>query len=79
MELTAQASQRDLTLESMRDLMKVQGADGNWNYDPYMHGMYNGMELMFAMAEGREPVFKDAPTEWMKDRNVGDIAPEVVG
>ncbi|MFD0673938.1 hypothetical protein [Cohnella sp. GCM10027633] len=68
--MKAQGSVKDGWIESMKDLVKVQGADGNWNYDPYMHGMYNGMELMLAMAEGREPEYKDAPTEWGKDRPV---------
>lgn len=61
-------------IESMRDLMRVQGANGNWEYDPYMQGMYNGMELMMAMAEGREPVFKEAPPTWGRDIHV-DEAP----
>lgn len=55
-------------IEAMRDVMKVQEYNGNWDYDPYMHGMYNGMELMLAMAEGREPVFRDAPKEWRADK-----------
>lgn len=59
--------EREKLIEGMRDLMKVQGYDGNWNYDPYMHGMYNGMELMLAMVEGREPVYRDAPEVWQAD------------
>ena len=59
--------EREKLIEGMRDLMKVQGDSGNWDYDPYMHGMYNGMELMLAMAEGREPVYRDAPEVWQAD------------
>lgn len=54
-------------LEAMRESLKIQGSDGNWDYDEYMHGMYNGMELMLAYAEGREPVFRDKPKQWRKD------------
>ncbi len=54
-------------IEAIRDLMKVQGAQGNWDADPYMHGMYNGMELCFAILEDREPVFKEAPEVWLVD------------
>jgi len=43
----------------MRELTNVQGGIGNWNYDNYMLGMYNGMELMLSIAEGREPVYKE--------------------
>ena len=53
--------------QSLRDLLAVQGSDGNWNADPYMHGMYNGMELALALLEDREPVFKAAPEVWLVD------------
>ncbi|WP_373894449.1 hypothetical protein [Virgibacillus sp. CBA3643] len=54
-------------IDDMKGLLEVQGADGNWNYDSYMLGMYNGMELMAAIAEGREPVFRESPALWVKD------------
>lgn len=47
-------------IEKLNSLLSVQGADGNWNYNQYMRGMYNGMELMMAVIEGREPVYKDS-------------------
>jgi hypothetical protein len=49
----------------MKELLEVQGRDGNWNLDQYMQGMYNGMELMVALAEGRDPVFRKAPENWL--------------
>ena len=49
----------------MHEMLRVQGCDGTWNCDPYMHGMYNGMEYMLAMVESREPVFRDAPDKWL--------------
>ena len=49
----------------MREMLEVQGQHGNWNYDSYMHGLYNGMEYMVALAEKREPKFRDAPDEWL--------------
>lgn len=51
----------------IQDLVNVQGSSGNWNYDPYMHGMYNGMELVLAVLERREPVYKTAPDVWLSD------------
>ena len=54
-------------LEEMRAVLEVQKSNGNWNHDPYMHGMYNGMELMMALAERRAPVYKEAPEQWGKD------------
>lgn len=56
----------------MNEMLKLQGSHGNWNYDPYMMGMYNGMEFMMAMIEDREPVFKEAPEVWLDDIPVPD-------
>ncbi|WNF07462.1 hypothetical protein [Brevibacillus borstelensis] len=50
------------------EMLAVQGASGNWNYDPYMHGLYNGMEFAIALVEGREPAFRSSPDEWLRDR-----------
>jgi hypothetical protein len=52
-------------LEAMKETLKIQGYDGNWDYDEYMFGMYNGMELMLAIAENREPVYKEKPSEFI--------------
>jgi hypothetical protein len=53
-------------LEMMKESLKIQGYDGNWNYDEYMHGMYNGMELMLAIAENREPKYREKPKQWLE-------------
>jgi hypothetical protein len=58
----------DDIVKKMREMVEVQGRDGNWDYDSYMHGMYNGMEYMLAMADGREPVFRSAPKQWRKEK-----------
>ncbi|CAM3637993.1 hypothetical protein [Mesobacillus zeae] len=57
-------------IEAMKESLKIQGYSGNWNYDEYMFGIYNGMELMVAIAENREPVYKEKPKRWLKDRKV---------
>lgn len=48
-------------LQELKRVRDIQGQPGNWNYDPYMQGMYNGLELAAAIMENREPVYKDAP------------------
>lgn len=68
---------RKTGIEKMREMLGVQGANGNWNYDPYMHGMYNGMEFMMSLAEGREPIFREAPEKWLSDIDTSGINPEV--
>lgn len=49
-------------IEKAKELLVQQGK--NWNYDSYMHGMYNGMEVILSVIEHRSPVFKDAPKEF---------------
>lgn len=56
-----------MNIKKAREMLSVQGDSGNWNYDPYMHGMYNGMEYMLSLIENREPIFKSAPGKWLKD------------
>lgn len=50
-------------LESAKDLLEIQGSDGNWNHSHYMCGMYNGMELIIATLENREPMYRNMPQE----------------
>lgn len=54
-------------LRHLQWVKDIQGSKGNWDYDPYMHGMYNGIELAMAIMQDREPVYKDAPDVWRKD------------
>ncbi len=55
-------------LAKLKEMLEVQGRDGTWNYDPYFHGMYNGMEVMLAVLEGREPAFREAPEKWLSKK-----------
>ena len=61
------------TVEKLKNLLEIQGSHGNWNYDPYMHGMYNGMELMLATLEDRAPDYREAPDKWIADLEVKEI------
>jgi len=54
-------------VESVRQMRDVQGMDGNWNYDPYIHGLFNGIEFSLSLIEVREPKFRDAPEKWLCD------------
>lgn len=55
----------------LQDALKIQCSNGNWNYDPYMHGMANGM--IFCMSLFGDPSdnvpFLNAPAMWLKDYN----------
>lgn len=65
------------SINSLRDLVKVQCYDGNWNYDPYMHGMANGLILALSLFERGRPAFLSPPKEWLRDTSVlRDAEPE---
>lgn len=55
-------------IEKMKEMLEVQGQSGNWDYDEYMFGMYNGMELMLSIAEKRDPTYKERPSHWKNER-----------
>lgn len=55
-------------INTLRDMLNIQGSDGCWNYDSYMLGMYNGMELALAVLEDREPQYRTTPENgWIVD------------
>jgi len=56
-------------LEVLRANVAVQSSDGNWNYDPYNHGYANGLILAEAIMHDLEPIFLDAPKEWISERD----------
>lgn len=70
-ELVRNALNNDKRKKALSDLKKVtetQCADGNWNYDAYMHGMANGLILAQAIMNDETPQYKEAPVTWLADR-----------
>lgn len=60
-----------LTNKQIRDLKnvhKIQGSHGNWDYDPYMLGLYNGLEMAMSIVEERDPDFRSYPEVWITER-----------
>ena len=57
-------------------IIAIQCDNGNWNFDPYMHGMANGLILAKSVLAGEEPEFMTAPDEWLCDKS--SPAPEEV-
>lgn len=49
--------------DQVRNCHRIQGMHGNWNYSPYMMGLYNGLELPLAILEGREPEYRRDPAD----------------
>ena len=65
----------DARIKSLKDLVGIQGDDGNWNSDNYMLGLFNGMELALATIEGREPGFRWRPDEGFLHERMTPFAP----
>lgn len=57
-------------IEALREQVKTQCSNGNWNYDPYMHGMANGLICALATIEGKEPEYLKPPKKWLCDNEI---------
>lgn len=60
-------------IKQLEGLLATQLADGNWNYDPYMHGMANGIIFAMSILTGEELLLLDAPKEWLCDKKTEHI------
>ncbi|MBT7082056.1 MAG: hypothetical protein HN929_11450 [Chloroflexi bacterium] len=54
-------------VEKLRGVKNVQCTHGNWDYDPYMRGMANGLILAVSVLDDTQPEYLDAPTQWLRD------------
>lgn len=54
-------------ITALDEMIKLQCSNGNWNYNPYMHGMANGMIFVKSLFTGDNPEYPDAPKVWLKD------------
>lgn len=69
-ELNKQLKEWKFHLKNANEMLNLQGQDGNYNYDSYMLGLYNGMEYIIALFETREPIYKDGKNiEFLNDKN----------
>lgn len=66
-------------IKQLQELCDIQCSDGNWNYDPYMHGMANALILALHTVNGTEgsPVYIDAPQSWLFEMGVPQPEPLV--
>lgn len=54
-------------LQDFDEMLEVACADGTWNYDPYFHGMANGMIFVRSLLTDQEPQYLEAPDHWLAD------------
>lgn len=64
------------TIGKVRDLRDTQGQQGTWNYDEYMRGMFNGLELALSILESeRPPQYRSVPVDgYLCDRPTPDMS-----
>jgi hypothetical protein len=55
-------------LKKLKEIRDIQCSDGNFNFDPYMHGMANGLILALSIMTHGKPEYLDAPNEWLKNK-----------
>jgi len=54
-------------VDDVRNAHAIQGSDGNWDYSPYMLGLFNGLEFALAVLEDREPEYREAPASGYRE------------
>ncbi len=57
----------DEKIKELEELLIAQKMPGNWDFDPYMHGMTNGMILFLSILKNETPEFLDPPKNWVGD------------
>ena len=68
--------------EAIKTYHQIQGSFGNWNYDDYMLGLFNGIEMCLAALEERDPEFRtreDQLFAFDENGNIPALEPEVEG
>ena len=63
---TGKENQRKLTRvldrkAKLEAAIEDMAQDGNWNYDPFMLGIYNGLVYARAILENKVPQYRDRP------------------
>lgn len=56
-------------------MTEIACAKGTYDYDPYFHGMANGMIFALCVLEDKEPVYLEAPKVWLRDIKPSEEAP----
>ena len=68
-ELKKQLEEWKHHLKCSKEMLDIQGQKGNYDYNEYMLGLYNGMEYIIALFETREPIFKSGKDiEFISDK-----------
>lgn len=62
-------------VEKLQNIIDIQGSNGNWNYDQYMRGVYNGLALAKSILTDTEPEYRKAPEKYIhQDKVTGETS-----
>jgi hypothetical protein len=60
----------DKRFADLQNVIDIQRSPGNYDFDPYMHGILNGLIMAQAILTNKEPVFVPvfvtAPDNWLR-------------
>ncbi len=59
--------EHDKRIKNLQELIDIQSMNGNYNFDPYMHGLANGLLLAMSCFTDKEPEFLKAPIKWINE------------
>lgn len=62
-KMTRELARHKENISRLQDIHRVQSYSGNWNYDYYTLGMFNGLELALSIFENREPDYRNKEGE----------------
>jgi len=53
----------DNRIEKVKEILDVEGIDGNWNRDSYHLGLFNGLEVAYSILVGKDPDYRVKPKD----------------
>jgi len=59
-------------VEQLKDLVKTQSSHGNYDCNPYMWGMANGLILALSLFTEVSPTFLERPARFLDDEVVNE-------
>jgi len=60
-----------LHIDELQSLVDIQCSEGNYNCNPYMHGLANGLILALSVLTKECPKFLDKPEKWLRENDTG--------
>lgn len=65
-------------IEKLDDVTAIAVSPGNYDCNPYMHGMANGLLLAQAIMKDKEVAYLDQPGVWLNDLGENPNPPEAI-